>query len=91
MRITPRDLQAQMRRAHRLWSHVIGLESKFEFPRGLLYALGSRETNLAPYCLDHTGDRGFGPRTVATRQALPRHSVNLDWETFPDSAAKRPR
>jgi hypothetical protein len=59
--VTVDQLREQIRRAHRLWSHVIDpIEMEFGFPRGLMYAIGSRETNLDPYYADHPGDNGYG-------------------------------
>ncbi len=59
--ITPNQLRAQVRRAQERWGHIIDpIERDFGFPRGIMYAIGSRETNLDPYFVDHPGDNGFG-------------------------------
>jgi hypothetical protein len=56
MRIPAATLLAQYRRASRDWPFIDALELHHGLPRGLLYAVGSRETNLT----DKTGDGGHG-------------------------------
>lgn len=56
MRIRPPDLIAQVLRARRDWPFLDQLEQQHGLPAGLLYAVGSRETNLT----DELGDGGHG-------------------------------
>lgn len=56
MRITATKLLEQYRRASRDWPFIDALEIHHGLPRGLLYAVGSRETNLT----DEIGDGGHG-------------------------------
>jgi peptidoglycan hydrolase-like protein with peptidoglycan-binding domain len=56
VKITTRDLEAQYVRAVRDWPFIHDTEARFGLPRFLLFAVGSRETNLR----DISGDGGHG-------------------------------
>lgn len=56
MNITGPQLLAEYRRAVRVWPFVPVVESAFGLPRLLLFAVGSRETNLT----NEVGDGGHG-------------------------------
>lgn len=60
--ITGAQLLAQYKAARSLWGSVIdAAEKKYSLPRFLLYAVGSRETNLnVKYTQGSTGDGGHG-------------------------------
>lgn len=56
MNITPAELLAEYTRAAREWPFIADVERKHNLPRCLLFAVGSRETNLT----NETGDGGHG-------------------------------
>lgn len=56
MRISPQDLQTQFIRARNDWAFVGEINDRYGFPPALLYAVGSRETNLR----NVVGDGGHG-------------------------------
>lgn len=56
MDIRPEDLTGQCYRARVLWPFIDQIEAEHRLPRGLLYAVGSRETALA----NEIGDGGHG-------------------------------
>lgn len=56
MNISPQDLGSQYDRAHQQWPFITDAEVWFQLPNMLLYAIGSRETNLT----DEVGDGGHG-------------------------------
>jgi peptidoglycan hydrolase-like protein with peptidoglycan-binding domain len=56
MDITPGALLGQAQRARRSWPFIDDIEADHRLPRGLLYAVGSRETGL----LNVPGDQGHG-------------------------------
>lgn len=61
MLIREADLAAQYERANRLWPYLHTIEFFHRLPRHLLFALGSRETNLDPaYTRGSRGDNGHG-------------------------------
>ncbi len=67
-----------MRRARELWGHVIDpIEAEFGFPRGLMYAIGSRETNLDPYYAHNPGDQGWGHGIWQIDKGS--HAIPADW------------
>ncbi len=76
--VTVSQLRDQVRRAHAAWGDLIRqVEAEFEFPRGLMYAIGSRETNLDPYYLDHPGDNGNGHGLWQIDKRY--HDIPTDW------------
>lgn len=59
--ITPAQLRAQYERARQLWPFLHDVEVAYGLPRFLLFAVGSRETNLRPeFTEGATGDGGHG-------------------------------
>lgn len=60
MRITAAKLKAQVDAAHEKWSFFREVERSYGLPHFMLDALGSRETELNPYYVDHPGDGGHG-------------------------------
>jgi hypothetical protein len=56
MDITPADLYAECDKALAQWPWIWAVEIESQLPRGLLLAVGSRETNLT----DEIGDNGHG-------------------------------
>lgn len=46
MRVTPAELEAQYVRASAEWPFIAEVEAEYDLPAFLLYAVGSRETNL---------------------------------------------
>lgn len=60
MRVKPADLKAQVDAAHKRWSFFREVERQYGLPRFMLDAVGSRETELNPYYVDHPGDFGHG-------------------------------
>lgn len=61
MLISPDDLKAQYLRARKKWPFLDTISEQFGLPRFLIYAVGSRETNLNPvYTQGSTGDGGHG-------------------------------
>lgn len=62
MNITERDLRAQYDRAITNWPWIRTVENQFQVPAFLLYALGSRETNLHNVIGDGGHGRGIWQR-----------------------------
>lgn len=61
MDISVIDLKAQYEQALQLWPFLPGYESFARLPRMMLFAVGSRETNLDPaYTRGSVGDSGHG-------------------------------
>jgi hypothetical protein len=61
VKIAEQALGDQYRRAHAAWPFVDDIEQHYQLPRRLLWAVGSRETNLgAVYTEGRTGDGGHG-------------------------------
>lgn len=61
MNIAPAVLADQVARARALWPFLTDLETSYGLPPFLLFAAGSRETNLDPaYAQGSTGDGGHG-------------------------------
>lgn len=56
MNISPDDLNAEYQRAHKEWPAIHEAADKWNLPRFLIFAVGSRETNLN----NETGDGGHG-------------------------------
>ncbi len=56
MNISPADLRAEVERALARWPFIVEEEEVFELPPWLLFAVGSRETNLT----NEVGDGGHG-------------------------------
>jgi hypothetical protein len=56
MRISPKDLVAEYRRAKNTWPFITEINDAHGMPKLLLYAVGSRETNLR----NVVGDGGHG-------------------------------
>lgn len=56
MLISAADLSAEYRRAVRAWPFIGQLEQSYRLPRMMLFAVGSRETNLS----NEIGDGGHG-------------------------------
>jgi hypothetical protein len=56
MRILPRDLRAEYLHAKATWPFVTEVNDAHSMPRSLLFAVGSRETNLR----NVVGDGGHG-------------------------------
>lgn len=61
MNLTPGQLKAQYERARERWPFFHDIEAAHSLPRFLLFAVGSRETNLRPeFTEGATGDGGHG-------------------------------
>lgn len=56
MNISPADLAGERKRAGQAWPFIDTFERQYGLPAGLLYAVGSRETNLT----NEVGDGGHG-------------------------------
>lgn len=56
MRITPVDLSREYKNARSTWPFITDIEKEYGLPPFLLYAVGSRETNLT----NEVGDFGHG-------------------------------
>lgn len=78
--ITASQLAAQYERARDIAGDVIDrAERDHGLPRLILYALGSRETNLDPHWLDHPGDGGHGHGWWQIDDRY--HAIPPDWST----------
>lgn len=76
--LTPAQLRRQVERAWEMWGHIINpIEEEFGFPRGLMYAIGSRETNLDPYYAHNPGDEGWGHGIWQIDKGS--HTIPPDW------------
>ena len=60
MNITGTQLAMQYEVAIGRWPFIHDVEREYALPPFLLVAVGSRETNLDPYYVDHPGDGGHG-------------------------------
>lgn len=60
MNIGPETLRAQVEAAHKRWGFFREVERQHRLPVFMLDAIGSRETNLNPFYVDHPGDGGHG-------------------------------
>lgn len=63
MNIAPDVLSDQYQRAHRLWPWLAEVEGRFDLPPYLLFAIGSKETNLNPEYAEgkvHGDGHGWG-------------------------------
>lgn len=58
---------------------ISNVESDFNLPPFSMYAIGSRETNLSPYYIDHPGDGGHGHGLWQVDDRS--HDIPADWAT----------